>query len=210
MALTRIEYGSLASSEVMNNNFEYLDNRISAVNTNMGTNNAGISSTLASINSLISTQGYQARPIGQPIIRLDNTLLEDEIRLEGAEVSRTTYASLFEIYSVTYGSGDGVTTFNLPDFRGRVFWGGENSGYLEPELPNIKGSINDLVTYSDISNWSGVFSSTWTDTWRKSGTDQTLRQSHMKFNASKSSAIYKDNGTVRPPAVQIRVVTRYR
>ena len=31
MALTEIEYGSLASSEIMNNNFQYLDNRISSV-----------------------------------------------------------------------------------------------------------------------------------------------------------------------------------
>ena len=35
-------------------------------------------------------------------------------------VSRTTYAALFAITSTTYGSGDGSTTFNLPDLKGRV------------------------------------------------------------------------------------------
>ena len=38
----------------------------------------------------------------------------------GAAVSRTTYAALFEILGTTYGAGDGTTTFNLPDLRGRA------------------------------------------------------------------------------------------
>jgi len=37
-----------------------------------------------------------------------------------AEVSRATYATLFAVISTTYGIGDGSTTFNLPDFRGRT------------------------------------------------------------------------------------------
>lgn len=36
----------------------------------------------------------------------------------GAAVSRTTYARLFTAISTTYGTGDGSTTFNLPDLRG--------------------------------------------------------------------------------------------
>ena len=35
----------------------------------------------------------------------------------GAAVSRTTYAALFAAIGTTYGSGDGSTTFNLPDLR---------------------------------------------------------------------------------------------
>ena len=38
----------------------------------------------------------------------------------GAAVSRSTYASLFAVYGTTFGSGDGSTTFNLPDFRDRM------------------------------------------------------------------------------------------
>jgi microcystin-dependent protein len=38
----------------------------------------------------------------------------------GQAISRTTYATLFVAMSNTYGSGDGSTTFNLPDKRGRV------------------------------------------------------------------------------------------
>ncbi len=38
----------------------------------------------------------------------------------GAAVSRTTYANLFAVIGAIYGAGDGSTTFNIPDMRGRV------------------------------------------------------------------------------------------
>lgn len=42
---------------------------------------------------------------------------------DGSAVSRTTYADLFDIIGVTYGPGDGTSTFNLPDLTGRVALG---------------------------------------------------------------------------------------
>lgn len=44
----------------------------------------------------------------------------------GQAVSRTTYADLFTEIGTTYGVGDGSTTFNLPDYRGRVGVGKDN------------------------------------------------------------------------------------
>ena len=41
----------------------------------------------------------------------------------GAAVSRTTYADLFALLGTTHGAGDGSTTFNLPDYRGRFLRG---------------------------------------------------------------------------------------
>src|SRR6185312_1111001 len=38
----------------------------------------------------------------------------------GQAISRTTYATLFSLLSTTYGTGDGSTTFNLPDKTGRI------------------------------------------------------------------------------------------
>jgi microcystin-dependent protein len=46
----------------------------------------------------------------------------------GQAVSRTEYAGLFAAYSTTYGPGDGSTTFNLPDLRGRTVAGKSNMG----------------------------------------------------------------------------------
>jgi microcystin-dependent protein len=39
---------------------------------------------------------------------------------DGAAVSRTIYAALFTAIGTAYGAGDGSTTFNVPDLRGRV------------------------------------------------------------------------------------------
>ena len=47
---------------------------------------------------------------------------------DGSAVSRTTYADLFAIISTTYGTGNGSTTFNVPDLRGRVAVGKDNMG----------------------------------------------------------------------------------
>jgi microcystin-dependent protein len=46
----------------------------------------------------------------------------------GQAVSRTTYAGLFATISTTYGTGDGSTTFNIPDLRGRVVAGQDDMG----------------------------------------------------------------------------------
>jgi microcystin-dependent protein len=52
----------------------------------------------------------------------------DWLLCSGAAVSRTTYAALFAVIGTTYGSGDGSTTFNLPDLRGRAVAGVDNMG----------------------------------------------------------------------------------
>ena len=54
MALTNIEYGSLASSETLNNNFSYLDEKINDSNTQVNTSISSILSNIATINSRLS------------------------------------------------------------------------------------------------------------------------------------------------------------
>ena len=45
---------------------------------------------------------------------------EGWLMCEGQAVSRSTYKALFDAIGTTYGKGDGGTTFNVPDLRGRV------------------------------------------------------------------------------------------
>ena len=42
---------------------------------------------------------------------------------DGSAVSRTTYSDLFDIIGTTYGTGDGSTTFNIPNLKGKVVVG---------------------------------------------------------------------------------------
>lgn len=46
----------------------------------------------------------------------------------GQAISRTDYPECFFWLGTTYGSGDGTTTFNLPDCRGRTLYGKDNMG----------------------------------------------------------------------------------
>lgn len=46
----------------------------------------------------------------------------------GQAISRTVYSTLFSMFSTTYGVGDGSTTFNIPDVRGRVIAGKDDMG----------------------------------------------------------------------------------
>ncbi|MBF0238566.1 MAG: tail fiber protein, partial [SAR324 cluster bacterium] len=52
---------------------------------------------------------------------------------EGSAVSRTTYADLFTAIGTTYGSGDGSTTFNLPDYRGYFLRGMADGQTKDPD-----------------------------------------------------------------------------
>lgn len=46
----------------------------------------------------------------------------------GQAISRTVYSTLYSLLGTTHGSGDGSTTFNVPDIRGRVVAGKDNMG----------------------------------------------------------------------------------
>lgn len=84
----------------------------------------------------------------------------------GQAVSRTTYADLYSAIGTTYGSGDGSTTFNLPDLRGRTLFGKDDMG----------GSAANRVT-SGVSGVDGA-------TLGASGGDQRMQQHNHTANVT--------------------------
>ena len=70
----------------------------------------------------------QAMPIGAVIDFTGYTAPAGWMLCYGQAISRSTYAALFAIIGTNFGSGDGSTTFNLPDLRGRVVAGLNNMG----------------------------------------------------------------------------------
>ena len=61
----------------------------------------------------------------------------------GQAISRSTYADLFSAISTTYGTGDGSSTFNLPDLRGRVVAGQDDMGGSSADrLTDQTGGLN--------------------------------------------------------------------
>lgn len=82
---------------------------------------------------------------------------------DGSAVSRTTYADLFSAIGVAYGTGNGTTTFNLPDGRGRGLVGlgthvevatlGSNEGVSvssrRPKHKHVIGDPGHTHTYTN-------------------------------------------------------------
>lgn len=68
----------------------------------------------------------------------------------GQAVSRTTYSDLFAAIGVTFGPGNGSTTFNVPDLRGQFLRGFSNGGAIDGSRPfgttQAATTIGDHVT----------------------------------------------------------------
>lgn len=70
---------------------------------------------------------------------------------DGSAVSRTTYAALFAACGTTYGSGDGSTTFNVPDKRGRTSIGsGTGTGLTNRVRGSKLGAENHQLTTAEL------------------------------------------------------------
>ncbi len=82
--------------------------------------NMGTAAQTTVLNYLVPTGS--AIPFSGTGATPTNYLLAD-----GSAVSRTTYADLFAVIGTTYGSGDGTTTFNLPDATGLLVFKGANA-----------------------------------------------------------------------------------
>jgi microcystin-dependent protein len=61
----------------------------------------------------------------------------------GQAISRTAYATLFSLVGTTFGSGDGSTTFNVPDLRGRSIFGLDNMGGSDAGRVTVAGGNFD-------------------------------------------------------------------
>ena len=74
----------------------------------------------------------------------------------GAAVSRTTYAALYAVYGTTFGVGDGSTTFNVPDFSGRMPIG-VNGTYT---LASTGGAATTTISSANLPSHTHSFSAT--------------------------------------------------
>lgn len=74
----------------------------------------------------------------------------------GQAVSRSTYSSLFTAIGTTYGSGDGSSTFNLPDLRGRVAAGKDNmGGSAASRITSSQSNSDDPITGATLGDTGG-------------------------------------------------------
>lgn len=117
---------------------------------------------------------------------------------DGMATSRSTYVALFTIIGTTWGSGDGSTTFNIPDMREKVPVGIGTSGTLITSTGSAV-SANDVYTLAQFKDdqMQGHFH-----------TQKTLQKENVGM-ASTGSSYYWDAqaGTNVSNAVQSNITT---
>lgn len=191
-----------------NSQCSVMQDGILVIKRSLTDNNVGNNPATDNINWVDYFSQRVIHTIGDPIITFNPVLEDNEIWLEGAEVSRTTYSNLFQVYGTTYGVGDGSTTFNLPDCRNRVFWGADNFGYIAAGLPNVTSTAQLVGSTTTTGALRMVrFGSDYADFSEGGGWGFAC---NATIDASRSSSIYGNSTTVQPPSIKVRVKTRYQ
>lgn len=132
------------------------------------------------------------------------------LKANGAAVSRTLYAALFQSIGTTYGAGDGRTTFNLPDLRGEFIRGWDDGRGIDSRralgsgqsdaIRNITGKLdsgqNGALQLFDYIETTGAF-----------GVEKSWKQWTAESNSGNDNiprAITFDASRVVPTAAENR------
>jgi microcystin-dependent protein len=125
--------------------------RIGANNVGVAVNGAkviDVATTGATITgdlnaTTVKQGGFALMPVGVVVPYAGATAPDGWLLCYGQAVSRTTYSALFTALSTVHGTGDGSTTFNLPDLRGRVAAGQDDMGGSSANrLTGVTGSVD--------------------------------------------------------------------
>ena len=95
--------------------------------------------------------GYPLIPVGGLMPYAGAASPEGWLLCDGTATSRTTYANLFALIGTTYGSGDGTTTFNVPDMRSRMPIGaGSGTGLTSRALASTGGAESVVIASGNL------------------------------------------------------------
>lgn len=161
--------------------------------------------TLTQISQALNDLLPKLKPLSMPTGMLGHfySVPDGWLLCNGAAVSRSTYAALFAVIGTKHGSGDGSTTFNLPNLANRFVEGTTSIGsagtFKSAGLPNITGNINMSYAWGGLAEAGALYKS---ETTRGPGGGAD-NGTNLYINASKSSSIYGSASTVQPPAMAL-------
>lgn len=147
-------------------------------------------------------------PIGELIdLAYDGTPDGPYLHCDGSAISRATYAELFAKVGTTWGVGDGSTTFNLPDGRGRVKVGaGTGSGLTARTVGQSIGA--ESYSTSHTHTYSGTTDThAGTPTGGSAGAIKATAHSHG-FSGTTSDASVISVSSIQPSYV-VKTFIRY-
>lgn len=89
-------------------------------------------------------------PIGSIVEWGTDTAPANWLLCDGQAVSRTDYAELFAVLGTTYGEGDGSTTFNLPNYKGKIGVGKDENDVDFDTLGKTDGEKEHILTIEEM------------------------------------------------------------
>ena len=137
----------------------------------------------------LSFQIVAGVPSGSVFCMAVATVPSGYLECNGNAVSRTTYAALFAIIGTTYGTGNGSSTFNLPDLRGEFVRGFDNGRGVDSGR-----SINNPQGASNASHNHSISASGTTSTKSLTGSVNVISESFAGFGGSATGVFTKKGG----------------
>ena len=144
-----------------------------------------------------------------------NTPPEGYLVCNGANASRETYADLFAVIGTTFGSGDGSTTFTLPNLIDKFAQGSTTVGiYKSAGLPNIIGRHSEYVVSETTARTPSYYGALKVDISPNKifGSSSSIGATYgfnFEINASNANGIYGNSETVQPPALTLLPCIKY-
>ncbi|HRR19535.1 MAG TPA: phage tail protein, partial [Ignavibacteriales bacterium] len=147
--------------------------------------------------------------------------IPDFLYCDGSAISRTTFATLFDKISTTFGTGDGSTTFNIPNFKAvvprgmgtqtintRGKDGGNLGALLEDRIQQMTGELKYASQVGSGDVRTGVFaSSTFFFLGQVGGTGAFVYDHGIVFNAS---LVARTGDYTRDNSLSVRFYIRYK
>lgn len=147
-----------------------INDAVEAIQTKVGVDNSAVTSSL----------DYKVRvgnPIGAITMWSTNTAPTGWLICDGTAVSRSTYSGLFAVIGTTFGSGDGSTTFNLPNLKGRVPVGRDAADADWDVLGETRGGKTNALGVNNLPAHTHTATTTTTTTVNSNSTEFVYRLS---------------------------------
>lgn len=154
-----------------------------------------------SLNLLAGSTAYADAPIGAIYPYGGSNAPQGFLICDGTAVSRTTYSALFAVIGTSFGSGDGSTTFNIPDLRGEFLRGAGTNSH------SGQGSGGSVGQHQDASAVRPTYVTADNNFWIGSGAAQEMVLNADGQIASANPVVkntYTASGTGMTSALSVR------